>query len=486
MAENYQGINVSSGMGQGLAQVFDAYTPQYDLGEIGMVQYKNRMAQEEAARKKQEKLNKITANVKAPMMFPDYLKAYQAKAAEVLDFTKKGDEDGALKAKSELDAIGNIGKSIYDNAKGISNTVLQQPAGSFEGVDILDELTKGGRNINATNIYDFGTEDTNRLFGIKRKEKPFDYVQEMNLLQNVVPVQQDQRRTYRDEAMAKDGILRAVQFDPQWNTYAKAEFGKATPQEQAKYNGDYAAWAADKYYKDLLLEKNTPEPKGMNVSVNVGGGNDQANPATASFSEQEIPLGMKAANDEFPSTFKTGVIQLPSSGVELGGGLVSTDMYKITNKGETEQLKGQTAPTLKYSQIVSLPIATKDVEVTDTNGKKFIIKKGQVVQPNYKLAAKAINKADIPTENKIMAVATDEDGSTYYRPAADVAKAIVTTFSGQKGLTYKGQSVFNDIGQFADFLNSIGVTVQGYDASAPKQQTTTTKSTGGAGRFNKK
>jgi hypothetical protein len=93
-----------------------------------------------------------------------------------------------------------------------------------------------------------------------------------------------------------------------------------------------------------------------------------------------------------------------------------------------------------------LPIATKDIVVKGADGgKDFTIRKGQVVQPDYKRNAKLINGVDIPTENKVMAIAAGDNGSTYYRPVEDVARAIVNTFSGQKGLNYKGNVVFNDI-----------------------------------------
>lgn len=469
--ENYQGINVSSGMGQGLAQVFDAYTPQYDLGEIGIAKYKMRSAQAEADQKKQEKLDKLRDEIKTAKMPPDYLKLFEKTRTEAFDLAKQaqktGDYEPYYKKRAEAENIAMLGSSIYDKMGSVGNVLMQHPKGVFDGVDAYDTILKGGRNITLADLYDTATSDMDALNSVRMKDKPFDVTTEYNQLQNIINPKQEGRRTFVDEAMAKDGINFAITTDPQWNKFAQAQFAAAPPQEQAKYNGDYVAWGTDNLYKPLLKEVRTPEPKGTTINNIMP--SEKANPVFAAYSVQDIPLGMKAANTDYPTPFQTAVIQLPSQGVELGGGLVSTDMYRVTTSGETEQLKGQSAPTLKYTQVTSLPIATKDTEVVDTNGKKFTIKKGQVVQPNYKLAAKAINKADIPTENKLMAIAVGEDGSTYYRPAQDVAKAIVTTFSGQKGLNYKGETVLKDIDDFGNFLNSIGIDVQGY---TPKQNTT--------------
>lgn len=468
---NNEGLNESSGIGTGLAQVFQPYTPQYDQGEIGMVEYQNRATEQKAKQAKQEKLDKLRENISGEVMFPDYQRAYKNKADELINYVKKGDEEAAMRAKAELETIGKVGKGIYDEAKAINNIILSQGVDKFEGIDFLNKLHKGGEKIDINNIFDIAQSHVGGLGGITKKPEPFDVIKEYNVLQNVIPSKQEGRRTFRDVAMAKDGIEFAVTNDPHWNRYAQEEFAKAPPLEQKKYGGDYVEWSKEKFYKPLLLDNQTPEPKGTNVSVSVGGEKEAASPLTVSFSEQEIPIGMKAANDETPTPLKTQVLQLPADGVKIGGGLVSTDMYMVDQAtGETMSLKGQGVPTLNYTQIMSLPIATKDTQVKNKKGETFVIKKGQVVQPAYKAAAKSINNADIPTENKVMAIAVDEDGNRYYQPAQNVAKSFITEFSGAKGLTFKGASLLNDMNDYAKWFKENGIDVGGY-TETPSQNT---------------
>jgi len=460
---NNEGLNESSGIGTGLAQVFKPYTPQYDQGEIGMVEYKMNAAKQEAAAKKQAKLDKLTANIKSPLMLPKYRAGYKEIADKVLEYRKLNDEEGMLKALADLDAYGTAAKGIYDLDKSTHATILSQGHDKFDGLDGLNVLYDDKRKVNSANVFDEVNTDYNAVMGLKKKAEPFDYIKNVNAAQNAVNPIQEGRRTFISPAAAKDAAQHFIEKDPEFNKFYQDQFKQLDPALQKQY-GDYVSFGVADLSPQLVLDKTSPEPEGQTINNIMGGGDkENANPLTVSFSEQEIPIGVKAKGDEQPTTLKTNVLQLPADGVKIGGGLVSTDMYMIDQQtGETKSLKGQGVPSLNYTQIMALPIATKDVTIKNRDGEYFTIKKGQVVQPKYAAAAKAVNNADIPTENKVMAIAVDEEGNRYYQPAPNVAKTFLTEFSGAKGLTYKGQDLLNSMDDYAKWFADNGINVGGY------------------------
>lgn len=375
--ENYQGINVSSGMGQGLAQVFDAYTPQYDLGEIGIAKYKMRSAQAEANQKKQEKLDKLRDEIKTAKMPPDYLKLFEKTRTEAFDLAKQaqktGDYEPYYKKRAEAENIAMLGSSIYDKMGSVGNVLMQHPKGVFDGVDAYDTILKGGRNITLADLYDTATSDMDALNSVRMKDKPFDVTTEYNQLQNIINPKQEGRRTFVDEAMAKDGINFAITTDPQWNKFAQAQFAAAPPQEQAKYNGDYVAWGTDNLYKPLLKEVRTPESKDTNISVNVGGGDEGTGVSDVAPQTYNMNLynPITGKPTEYTMTFDAdGFTFAP---VEASRA-IPAKTFDLNGQPYTKQ----GIVNMSIGAVVDMPVATKDVNI---EGRTF--KQGQPIPKEF-------------------------------------------------------------------------------------------------------
>ncbi len=447
MAENYEGISVSSGMGQGLAQVFAPYQTQYDMGEIGQVEYKNRLAKEEAARKKQESLNKSIEKIKTPQMPPDYLRLFDKTRNELLEYTKKGDAENVAKSMATLENIGMLGKSIYDKTKAAGNTVMQAEPNSFEGVEVIDEITKGGRDITIANLYDVAAEDDNRISGIRRKEKPFEFTKEMNLLQNVVPTIQDERRVYRDETMAKEGVLMAVENDAKWNKFAQQQFAAAHPEEQQTYKGDYAMWAADKYYKELLVDNKKPQPAGTNVNITN-------NPA-----ETALGIGGVYENVGFEVGGGTvdGVEQPVGEMLLSGFSFAPKDVLTLapteawdTKTYQRPQTRGNLQ--LKSGQVALADVADRDIKLPGG----ITIPAGSPI-PTGGIAGDILKRLNIPVKKSWFVVGVDDNlKKTIAVPLTTVRSSIET------GLSERGQKMFNEnIAKLADIYKVQAPTIGG-------------------------
>jgi hypothetical protein len=480
MAEGALGI--STGIGQGEAQIIKPFQSPVTAQQYGSVMAAQQKAQQDAAAKKA----KAAASI-ADFQFkglPQHAELFAKGYDDVVNYAIENIDDPLIEFKlkqrmSDLNTKANMSADLKANLQKQADFVQQgQGKNYYLGFD--EAVKEVVTPIDYTTFQDtnkFGQAiggKANLLNGVKTVPI-YDIGAAKSDLQNQI------------SGWAKDNMQgKSWQADDKIiNSFVEAELTghpeaivhfervmKTDPIGAKAAGNDPYQYGFNELKKDLKAKGYTT---GGNTNINIGGGDTKDTTPFAQYSKQTIPLGMKSTDEANPVPFETFVIQLPSKGVELGGGLVNTDMYMVKPNGETVRLKGQSAPTLSYTQIATLPIATKDIVVKGADGgKDFTIRKGQVVQPDYKRNAKLINGVDIPTENKVMAIAAGDNGSTYYRPVEDVARAIVNTFSGQKGLNYKGNVVFNDINDYADFLNQNGIQVQGYEGTTtqPTQKTT--------------
>jgi hypothetical protein len=480
MAEGALGI--STGIGQGEAQIIKPFQSPVTAQQYGSV-----MAAQQKA--KADKRSKTLANIETldfkgmPNEAGLFSKAYN----EIVEFVANADLNDPyidIQMKQKISDLKTRANMSYDRKMAVNNIVgdVQKGEGKNIYLGIDDALQSAVADIDYntfSNTEAYGKVNAERmakLSGVKTIPI-YDVGAAKASLLNQVGKWADINTQGRISETPDNVIDSYVEAELMGHPNAYATFEKLMkndPVGAKAANNQVDKYAFNALRKDLKAKSFTVGSD-TNVNVNVGGGDTKDTTPFAQYSKQTIPLGMKSTDEANPVPFETFVIQLPSKGVELGGGLVNTDMYMVKPNGETVRLRGQSAPTLSYTQIATLPIATKDIVVKGADGgKDFTIRKGQVVQPDYKRNAKLINGVDIPTENKVMAIAAGDNGSTYYRPVEDVARAIVNTFSGQKGLNYKGNVVFNDINDYADFLNQNGIQVQGYEGTTtqPTQKTT--------------
>jgi len=476
-------LGISTGIGQGEAQIIKPFQSPVTAQQYGSVM----AAQKKAEQDKRDKQAKSLASV-ADFQFkglPQHAELFAKGYNDIIDYAVQNIDDPLIEFKlkqkmADLNTKANLSVDLKTNLQKQTDAV-QQGEGKNYFLGFEDAVKDVVTPVDYNTFLDTGKwgqtmgDKANRINSVKTVPI-YDTGKAKADLQNQISgwAKDNLQGNWWE---ADDKIINSfVEAELTGHPEAIIHFGKVMKNDPigAKAAGnDPYQYGFNELKKDLKAKGYTTGGN-TNVNVNVGGDTKDTTPF-AQYSKQTIALGMKSTDEANPVPFETYVIQLPSKGVELGGGVVNTDMYMVKPNGETKQLRGQSAPTLSYTQIATLPIATKDIVVKGADGgKDFTIKKGQVVQPDYKRNAKLINGVDIPTENKVMAIAAGDDGSTYYRPVEDVARAIVTTFSGQKGLNYKGNVVFNDINDYANFLNQNGIQVQGYEGATtqPTQKTT--------------
>lgn len=449
MAENYEGINVSSGINQGLAQVFSPFQTQYDMGEIGQFEYKNRLAQQEAAAKKQEKLSKLTADIKTPLMPPDYLKLFDKTRKELLEYAKKGDLDMVSKLKGDLENIGMLGKSISDNSRAVGNTILQQPAGSFEGVDILDEITKGGKDINLTNIYDVSTDYMNRLQGVKRKEKPFEQLQFIGDLQGVRNEKVQGNRTTFDDDQAADLILSGLATNPQAVGFYEKTY-KSNPDLQKKY-ANHVEYAVETLKPNLVIDNVGKQSKGGLTINNIMPNENQQLQGTSKPVVQNIKIarGFGTGTDDQGNIVGYGkttesvplnVVTLPNR-VTLGTAVWPNGTIQVDASGNIKDISGEPADKeTTFGQFAGdTYVATKTVSKT-VNGETFTINAGEIVDPEKIKRFKNDTGIDIPYREQPIALIQSGNGFIY-TGATPYGEPVGLSYFNTKGQTPKGEAV---------------------------------------------
>lgn len=370
MADNIIGANESGGIGTGLAQVFQPFTPQYDVGEFGVADYQIKQTKQKAAQEKQARIGKLAENIKYDTMFPDYQRAYKAKADELLDFVKKGDEEGAMRAKNELAAIGSYGTAIFDQAKAINGTVLGQGVDQFEGLDYLNGLYEGKRKIDINNIADLAQQDQFGLSKVQKKAPPFDVTNEYNQLQGIINPTQEGKRTFIDENKAKESINFAITSAPKWNKFAKEQFMAAPKDVQAKYKGDFVAWGTDNLYKPLLLEKQAPEGKDTNINVNVGG---EEGTGVSDVAPQTFDMNLENNAGQSSVTLSFDADGYSFTPVQASRA-VPSNTFTLDGRPYTKQ----GIVNMDIGSVLDMPVANRDINF---NGREF--KAGQPIPQEY-------------------------------------------------------------------------------------------------------
>lgn len=365
--DNISGINESSGIGTGLAQVFNPYTPQYDMGEVGMLEYKNRLAKEEAAIKKQEKLNKLRADIKTPLMPPKYVALFKQKADEI--FKYPNDNEMQLKILGELDTIANLGHGLYNTSSAARNSIMNQPAGTFKGVEVIDELYDDKTPITMADLFDKSTDYANRLNSITKAEAPIDYIAKVNKAQNAVNPIQNGIRTYISEDMATDAAQRFVTQDGEFNKFYKAQFEQLAPDLQKQY-GDYVNFGVQDLAPQLVLNKTGTEPKDQNINVNVGGSEGTG---VSDVAPQTFDMNLAAGEGTSKTTLSFDADGYSFTPVEASRA-VPSKTYKLDGTPYTEQGIKQ----MSIGAVVDMPIASQDMNV---GGRQF--KAGQPIPKEY-------------------------------------------------------------------------------------------------------
>jgi hypothetical protein len=430
MNENYSDVNVSSGQGQGLAQVFTPYQPTYDMGQIGMVEAQNRAAKLKAEQDKKDKIAKLAGEIKIEPMTPNFMRGTEPLKKAIIDATISGDYEKISKAKGDLDNYLAIGTTHFKNLQSRMNDLYQNPDGTFENEDIIDELYNDKTEVTPQNMYDLAVDYDTRLSAFKKKAAPFSFEKEINLLQSVVPTIQDEKRTYRDEQMAKDGVWRAASYDAGWNKYAKEQFALAPKVVQDQYKGDFATWAADTYYKDLIVDNQAPASKGGNTYYNYP--NNPEKVTEGVVTKQVRPIGAGGRNVDVRAF-------LYPKPVDLGARTKVDRMFKIGIDNETTPVDGNT-PAVSYNETIEAPVSTVDVEWTGRDGIKRSVKKGQIVDPeDARKYAEIYTGKQIPTELTLLSFGFDNANNKYYEPAERIAPSSVASFYGADGGTAKSQ-----------------------------------------------
>jgi len=360
---NNEGLNESSGIGTGLAQVFKPYTPQYNQGEIGMVEYKMNAAKQEAAAKKQAKLDKLTANIKTPLMPAKYIKGYKELADKVVEYRKLHDEEGVLKTLADLGAYGAVAKAAYEVDKSTNATVLSQGLDKFEGYDEFHKALHDDKTpVNINNVFDVYNSDMNYAHGVKKKAEPFDYIKNVNAAQNAVNPIQEGRRIFISPAAAKDAAQHFIEKDPEFNKFYQDQFKQLDPALQKQY-GDYVSFGIADLSPQLVLDKTSPEPKDTNVNVSMGGGDEGKD-----FSEV-APVNLQAANDKTISgvgithNVQQGKIVLPVETTDLSG----------------NPIKASGLHDVQFGQTVVAPTTTIDINLVGKDGKSYKLPAGSYV-----------------------------------------------------------------------------------------------------------
>jgi hypothetical protein len=434
MNENYSDVNVSSGQGQGLAQVFAPYQPTYDMGQIGMVEAQNRAAQAKKAADKAAKISDLTGKLKIETLLPVDMAFADKKRKEIVDIGANviagtASQQDLDKAISDYDAFLAMGTGLYKEATGVLGAIQKDGLDAYENPDVLSGLYDDKVEVNAGNMFDRYQERLDKIRTITKKPPPFDYLKNINAAQNAVNPIQDGRRTYIDETMAKDAAETFITQDPDFNKFYQEQFKKLPPAEQKKY-GDYVAFGVEDLSPQLVLNKRSPEPKGGNTYNNYP--NNPEKVTEGVVTKQVRPIGAGGRNVDVRAF-------LYPKPVDLGARTKVDRMFKIDIDNETTPVDGNT-PAVSYNETIEAPVSTVDVEWTGRDGIKRSVKKGQIVDPeDARKYAEIYTGQQIPTELALLSFGFDNANNKYYEPAERIAPSSVASFYGADGGTAKSQ-----------------------------------------------
>jgi len=443
---NNEGLNESSGIGTGLAQVFQPYTPQYDQGEIGMVEYKQREAKQKAAAEKQDKINKLTENIKTPLMLPKYQAGFKALLDDIVKYKKLGDEDGLRKAIADADAYGTAAKGIYELAKSTNSTILNQGHDKFEGLDKLSILHDNKRKVNSGNVFDEINNDYNAIVGITKKPEPFDYIKNINAAQNAVNPVQEGRRTFITPEAANDAAQHFVQNDPEFNRFYQDQFKQLSPDLQKKF-GDYVAFGTADLAPQLVMNKTAPEPKGMvnnNYNYNNTGGEDKTPyPSSVYTSKTKYGTDKHGFTEESVSTsFNPSeiIISIPE------GTHNTSDLHPIPAGGTLNMKGGEftignltTKPITNPFTGEKIPAGTP-VPQGATEADVIEMFSDETISDDVR---KHMSNKPVPTDSRILIAGLTNDGTSIRIPYERGSGAVFGSLGKDQRAIFKSQ--FDDI-----------------------------------------
>jgi hypothetical protein len=468
------GANISQGPGQGEAAIVTPWrnpiTPQLE-----MAAYQNEQTKKAAAEKKQ---SDILASIKGfefkglANHGADFIQGYNDIVSRTMNNLKTGDPATQAKATQELANLGSLMNANVDLKNDLDDlaTYVQTNSGKKIVPGLDEAITKATAPLPKGVLND-----------------PVAYTKEIAdrrlTLQNLPIIDaydpQTQATKLRAEGKgiagnfadkgyekfelpeAQDWVRKFVVPDPAAEYYYKDKL--ATNADLKKTYGDNWQQLAVDTEAPLMLVDVTPRPsKGINI--NLPDPNAKPFEGTSVPSKQvfKIGRGFGTVNTDQNSpnygkiegygmateSIPVRVTTLPVA-KELGVSIYPEGTIEVDPDGNITNLSGKGVPDgTKFGQVAGdTYVATKTIEKT-VDGKKFVIYKGEVVDPAKAAEFKADTGIEIPTEQQPIGIFKTGKGGYIYTKAAsflEPASLANYTVKGQSAAGEKVDKGFNKV-----------------------------------------
>lgn len=283
------GLNISTGLGEGMAQVLNPYHNKYLDDLIG--QKKTRIL--EGNKREQEALGKLSSLNKLDIFFRDQPK-FQQMQKDLRDSTMKniykireGDPTaiGELQQQiADIENEANLSKNTREQYENLAKEVLMKK--NEYRPQTHDYLEKFASNENIGNYnFDYSNIKKNLdLYQDFRQNLLPTFEQAKEKGQIAIPQSDGSVKTIKTEEFTdKDAVNLAKTYlsDPVRLEQANYDFSQLPPEKQEQYGGDILNWYKDSYLKPYIQKetftsrtepesKSSQEKKNVNVTYDIG------------------------------------------------------------------------------------------------------------------------------------------------------------------------------------------------------------------------
>lgn len=450
------GLNISSGINQGAAQILHPFqnpiTPQLELAVVQQEQ-----AKKAAADKKRAELYGSLKDFNFKGLAnhaPAFVNRYNQIIDEAAIDLKNGDPLAQIKAQQKMgnlntqmqlsadlkneigDVYGNISKNsskqffpnAEENLKYAMSDLSPQEMGDIGlfGKGVADRLNKLHSITPVERFDELKTKkDALTLFNMQASERA------------------NQGKEFYGLGDAKNDVRDFILGTPEnmGAQYYYENLLKNDPSLQKQYGKDWQGLAIDRLAEEV---NKIPKPSSGGNTYNNYPANPNPTVTEQTVTEQVLPIGIGAQGKQGrPVQARVFTYSDP---VNLGSTIAPEGMFKINpTTGQSEIITKQQTPEISYNQTVELPVLTEDVhykEIDPTTKKPVekIAKKGTVVDDKSDIKEwEKLTGKKVGVERKLFSVGFDKDATKYYTPAQYVAPSTVAHFYGAKGGTAKSQ-----------------------------------------------
>lgn len=469
------GANISQGPGQGEAAIVQPWrnpiTPQLE-----MAAYQQEQARKLAKEKQDQE------NAKIPGLdfkglanhAPEFITGYDKIQNELQVDIKNGDRMAQQKALNKLGVLNTLINANIDlkNKIGDLATTLKTNSDKTIFPDAEKAITEATSDLQPDlldNPAAYAKEITRRiglvdqgLKGIARFNPQVEAIKLGAEGKAIAGRFADMGYEKFELPEAEDWVTKNVLIDPSVEYHYKDKL-ESNPDLKKQYGDDWGLLAKTELAPNMLVDI-TPKPsKGITINNNLPDPNAKPFEGTSVPSEQVFKIGRgfgTVNNDKTSPNFgkiegygmatesvPVRVTTLPVA-KELGVSTWPEGTIQVDADGGITTLTGGVPDGIKFGQVAGdTYVATQTVEKT-VDGQKFVIYKGEVVDPAKIAAFKKDTGIDIPYEQQPIGIFKTGDGGYIYTKAAsflEPASLSNYTVKGQSAAGSKVDEGFNKV-----------------------------------------